>query len=241
MNKDLIKKRFSKCISTYDENAKIQKRMAEKLLSMLKNENYPKVLEIGCGTGLLTKLAIKKLEFKSYVANDIVGDCKDFITSLSPEIKFVQDDIENIIQKSDNKFDLIISNAAFQWIDDIENFINILYNKLEPNGILLFSTFGVENFRELSFALDKNLSYHSSKEYRELLKNFQLEIDEEAHILAFKTPKDVLKHIKLTGVNAIDETKWTKSDMIRFEKGYNNFCSFRPTLTYNPIYIKISK
>lgn len=241
MNKELIKKRFSKCITTYDENAKIQRRMAEKLFSYLDTDEFERILEIGCGTGFLTKNAVKKLKFKSYIANDIIGDCQNLIEKLSPKIEFIQADIENIIKNSNNKYNLIISNASFQWIEDIENFISILYEKLEKNGILLFSTFGLENFREISFVLDKNLTYHSAKEYKKMLKNYNFSIEEEAHILAFKSPKDVLKHIQLTGVNAINEAKWTKTDMLNFEKGYNNFCSNRPTLTYNPIYIKIIK
>ncbi len=241
MNKELIKKRFSKCITTYDENAKIQRRMAEKLFSYIDTDEFERILEIGCGTGFLTKNAVNKLKFKSYIANDIIGDCQDLIEKLSPKIEFIQGDIENIIKNSNNRYNLIISNASFQWIEDIENFISILYEKLEKNGILLFSTFGIENFRELSFVLDKNLAYHSAKEYKNMLKNYNFSIEEEAHILAFKSPKDVLKHIQLTGVNAINEAKWTKTDMLNFEKGYNNFCSNRPTLTYNPIYIKIIK
>ena len=35
MNKELIQQRFAKNLSTYNENAKIQKRMAEKLVSIV--------------------------------------------------------------------------------------------------------------------------------------------------------------------------------------------------------------
>ena len=53
------------------------------------------------------------------------------------------------------------------------------------------------------------------------------------------TRKDILKHIKSTGVNALEMVSWTKTDMQKFENGYNNFCSGIPTLTYHPIYVKI--
>ena len=59
--------------------------------------------------------------------------------------------------------------------------------------------------------------------------------------MAFKTPIEVLKHIQSTGVNAISSETWTKKDLENFENGYNNFCANRPTLTYNPIYVKIQK
>ena len=35
-------------------------------------------------------------------------------------------------------------------------------------------------------------------------------ITPEIHIMAFETPKDVLKHLQLTGVNAIENKSWTK-------------------------------
>ena len=65
MNKELIQKRFTKNLKTYNDNAKIQKIMAEKLLSYLDNNYYNNILEIGCGTGLLTSLAVQKLQFKT--------------------------------------------------------------------------------------------------------------------------------------------------------------------------------
>ena len=77
MNKELVKQRFSRKLNIYDENARIQKQMAERLIGMIapslkflsfgdKNNTSPQleilpspirrgdfqVLEIGCGTGL---------------------------------------------------------------------------------------------------------------------------------------------------------------------------------------------
>jgi hypothetical protein len=64
-------------------------------------------------------------------------------------------------------------------------------------------------------------------------------IEQEIHVLAFDSPKAVLRHLQMTGVNAIENISWTKKDLINFESAYKNLCSRRTTLTYNPIYIKI--
>ena len=72
-----------------------------------------------------------------------------------------------------------------------------------------------------------------------MFKIFQISSDEEIHIMSFATPKDVLKHLQATGVNAVESVSWTKKDLIKFENAYSNLCSKRPTLTYNPIYVKI--
>ena len=239
MNKDLIKKRFARNLGSYNDNARIQKQMAEKLVSFLKEKEYNNILEIGCGTGLLTELAVENLKFEKYVANDIVEGCSEYVKNICPEIKFVSGDIEELLEQSDAKYDLIISNAVFQWFDDLSDVINKLVQKLNKGGTLLFSTFGAENYREIFFVLGKTLPYFSKREIEEMIKAYAYEIEEESRILAFNTPKDILKHIKLTGVNALEPTTWTKSDMIKFENGYNNFCSGVPTLTYHPIYVNI--
>lgn len=239
MNKDLIKKRFAKNLDTYNDNAKIQKKMAERLLSFLARKDFDDILEIGCGTGFLTQLVNDNFNFKTYTANDIVESCEKYVKEINPEINFIPADIEKAVENSDKKYDLIISNAAFQWVENLENFIKLLVSKLNDNGVLLFSTFGPENFREVNFVLGKTLSYYSANELQEIIKDYKNIVEQEMHVMAFKTPKDILKHIKSTGVNALEMVSWTKTDMQKFENGYNNFCSGIPTLTYHPIYVRI--
>ena len=56
----------------------------------------------------------------------------------------------------------------------------------------------------------------------------------------YKEFQNALDNFKI--LHYVSGTKpWTKKDLIKFENGYKNFCSKRPTLTYNPIYIKITK
>ena len=239
MNKDLIQKRFAKNLDTYNDNAKIQKKMAERLLSFLDRTDFNDILEIGCGTGFLTQLVNDGFNFNTYTANDIVESCEKYVKEINPKINFIPADIEKAVENSDKKYDLIISNAAFQWVENLESFIKLLVSKLNDDGVLLFSTFGPENFREVNFVLGKTLPYYSANELQEIINGYKSVVEQEMHVMAFKTPKDILKHIKSTGVNALEMVSWTKTDMQKFENGYNNFCSGIPTLTYHPIYVKI--
>lgn len=239
MNKELIKRRFARSLKTYNDNAIIQRQMAEKLLSYLDGKSFDNILEIGCGTGFLTELALNKLEYKNYTANDIVDECYSFIKNISPEINFLSGDIEQKVIDEAEKYDLILSNAAFQWVKDIEGFIRSLIQKLNPGGVLLFSTFGVENFKEIYQIQGMTLPYYSKKNLENMLGEYNLYVDEEINVLTFKTPLEVLKHLHNTGVNSLETVAWTKSDMLDFEKKYLDFCKPLPTLTYNPVYVKI--
>jgi malonyl-CoA O-methyltransferase len=237
MNKVLIRERFAKNLESYNENAKIQKRMAERLVELAKNRNPEKILEIGCGTGFVTKLINDRFEFKTYLALDIVEECETYIENINPNITFIPADIEEFIKSNNENFDLIISNASLQWVDDFENVIKALQTKLNPNGELVFSTFGNENFREIFHITGTTLDYFSNSRLQEMFP--KADIYPEIHIMAFNTPKDVLKHLQLTGVNGLEQKSWTKKDLIKFENGYKNICTNRPTLTYNPVYIRI--
>ena len=55
MNKALIRERFARNLKSYNQNAKIQNKMAQRLISFSDKNDYEKIFEIGCGTGLLTE------------------------------------------------------------------------------------------------------------------------------------------------------------------------------------------
>ena len=237
MNTELVKKRFAKSIKTYDENAFVQKGMAAKLKTMLIPKPYRKVLEIGCGTGFLTNIVSKDLDFETYIANDLVEDCKRYINEINPKIEFVSGDIKEVLNNSNQTFDLIISNAALQWVPDYEEFFNILLKKLNPTGVLLFSTFGKKNFAEIYETIGVSLNYPSKEELKNIFRNYTCKIEEELEVLSFNSALDVLKHIKYTGVNCLSASTWTKSNLKDFEEKYKK----PAVLTYNPVYVYIQK
>lgn len=234
IDKALVKKRFSRNLETYKDNSVVQNKMADRLVGMI-NFCPENVLELGCGTGLLTEKLVKTFQFKIYDTVDIVSECETYINKISDKINFYQSDIETYDFKG--QYDLIISNAVFQWIEDMPKFINKLKNCLKPNGILLFSTFGTENLREISKLTGYSLDYKSVEELNSSI--YPYTIDEEKLVMNFENPKAVLKHLKYTGVNAISKQHWTKSDLIEFEKKYYELCPTGIVLTYHPIYVKL--
>lgn len=250
INKQLVSNRFAKSIDTYNKNAFVQQEMADKLCLSVKgiqNKDYNSIFEIGCGTGFLTKRLIREFKPSNLVSNDIVKNYSPVIDSIIEESiehsnefthRFEDCDIESY--NTSDKFDLIISNATFQWLTDIDEFFKKSYSWLKDDAILAFTTFGPENFIEIkeieNFGLDYiPFSIMQSKLQRHFDILYKSEDDNKIY---FETPRDVLNHIKLTGVNGLRKEKWTKSDFQRFSEEYvARFNTDKGlSLTYNPYY-----
>ncbi len=240
IDKSLVKRRFQRSLKTYDDYAFAQKKTAEKLINLLPEKNFSSVLEIGCATGILTKEIKKNIIFNEFTANDIVEESKKYIDKIITPNTFLSGDIEEI--KLNKKYDLIISNACLQWCDNIENVISKLFEALTPNGILAFSVFGDENLKEIKTVFKiKPLQYSIQPLYNSLAKFQDCTVEEEILTFYFNNPIDVLKHLKFTGVNALNNVKLTKTKLqnycSEYQKLYNN--GSKVTLTYNPVYIII--
>ncbi len=149
--KHRTKSSFSKSALTYDNIAGLQFKIADILVSMLdKSKCALKILDVGTGTGYL----IDKLErifpnAKIYAADIAFGMVK--ISSAKKCINrtnFIQADAEFLPYKND-MFDILISNSAYQWMENYSRGINELYRVIKPEGKFIFSMFGGETLCEL--------------------------------------------------------------------------------------------
>ncbi len=236
INPKLIKKQFEKSINTYNENAIVQKIMAEKLVEEIAkiNTHFDNILELGCGAGLLTEELIKKITFKNYFANDLIENAKSYITNLIPNSTFYCGNAKRI--KPAQKMDLIISNAMFQWFENLDSISLYYKNLLNNNGILAFSTFSKDNFKEIRDLTGLSLNYKSLEEIKCIFqKNYDIiHIEEFSKILHFSTPLELLAHMKSTGVNSLTAQHWTFKEIKAFCDSYKNKYP-EINLTYSPI------
>ncbi|MDD3594502.1 MAG: malonyl-ACP O-methyltransferase BioC [Candidatus Gastranaerophilales bacterium] len=239
----LIESRFKKGFATYEDSAFVQARMARLLTDMLKNHqsDFDKIMEIGSGTGLLTKEIVNNFNFKEFIANDLIADCEEHVRKISDEILFFYEDAQNF--NINKKFDLIMSNATFQWFDDLAETLRSFHICLKNSGYLAFSTFGVANFKEIKDTLGLSLNYKPKDEICSILsENFDiLDTMEWEEKLEFKEVLDVLKYIKQIGTNSLIKGLWTKSKLEKFVKDYENLDTKGIFLTYNPILIVARK
>ena len=245
--KKLITHRFSKAQTTYDANALAQKEIACKLSSLISEatpQNYSpnSMFEIGCGTGLLTRILLSRYSFKTVHLNDISDVFASFFSDLNEkyDYDFYVKDAEEIILS--REYDLIVSSSVFQWFDHIPSFLEKIRQHMSPGGIFAFSTFGSQNMREIRELTGTGLAYFSKEEWLELLSgHFQIVQTEESIMeLQLPSPKEVLNHLKQTGVNAFkhQSTIWTPAKMRQFEQSYRALFSAgeQVKLTYHPLY-----
>lgn len=242
-NKELIKKRFEHSFPTYDQNAPVQRLMAKHLAEQIEHQSgtaFSKILEIGCGTGFLTS-HLANFELKKLLINDLSPEIIRYIEKIAPQANYLIGDMEAV--RFETKFDLIASNATFQWAEDLDQMIRRFHKILDNKGILAFTTFGKNNFQEISKITHKKLWYKSLEELQRLFYDFDIKyLEKTTEKMEFENAKDVLKHIKHIGANAITTQIWTKSDLKSFEENYQKYkIDGKYILTYEPIYAVLQK
>ncbi|HRZ79474.1 MAG TPA: methyltransferase domain-containing protein [bacterium] len=238
INKENIGKRFKKATATYDEYAVVQKMMAQELVSMLKNHGFSSfgtVYEIGTGTGILTKIVSTELKYEQLFCNDLFGESYNYISGLCDRKCFLAGDGESVELIPGNT-DLIISNATFQWFEDLPEFLKCSSQKISKNGVIAFSTFGTAQFKEIREITGNGLHYFTKDELLSRIGNcFELVyFGETRQVLHFRTFREILIHISRTGVAGVGEEK--NIELKEFARSYTEkfFSDGNYRLTYDP-------
>ena len=229
VDKRLVRQRFGCSATTYNDNASVQRTITEHLCKKLPDRPLGDILEVGSGSGLLTRELLKRRP-SSFLAIDLnaaeidgqpvdAADAEVFMARQAPE-----------------RFDTIVSASTMQWFNSPRRFAERVRRALCPGGTAVLSTFGPDNFAELD-GLAPRRRYLSADRWCTILPDAVIE---EEHIeLLFETPADVLRHIKLTGVNAIRQG--SHAEALRLLRNYPRRSDGRCSLTYHPIFIILQK
>ena len=121
------------------------------LQAIFKNK---RILDLGCGGGLLAESLCKKGANVKAIdsSSSLIKVAKKRAKAKGFKIEYQNSTIEDIIKKK-NKFDIIISLEVIEHVKDYKQFLNNVFNSLNPKGLLILSTINRNFFSYLSTIL----------------------------------------------------------------------------------------
>lgn len=227
IDKDLVKQRFSSAIAHYDREASPQRLVAERIDTLLGERiDLPEglVFEIGCGTGFLSeKLWHRYGSSHPMLFNDISADMENPLREKVGQTPlFTASDAEH--SEWDNDCALIAAASCIQWWHEPGQFFTKSHRHLKEGGFLAFGTYGERNLHELRNVTGQGLTYDNLMTITRRLKESgfrDIHVEESTHTLLFPDLVSLLRHLKLTGVNAITPAvTWTPRMLTEAESLY---------------------
>lgn len=146
-----IAARFGARAESYDLHAGLQRAVADRLARLLPPLDRPRVLELGCGTGLFSRHLIKRYPNGSFVLTDVapamIAECRrNLAPSGTPHISFEVMDAGEAGGHAE--LDLIVSSMTLHWLADPVASLERLRQFLAPDGVMLYATLGTDSFAE---------------------------------------------------------------------------------------------
>jgi malonyl-CoA O-methyltransferase len=222
MNKQ-IQKRFDHSILTYKEAAGIQKQVARRCCSHIPDQDYPRVLEIGAGGGLLTQCFYKRKRTPDiFAALDISRKMLTLVPAGSASL--IQADGEKPPFRKES-FNLLMSSSAMQWYEHGQTSLLNNISLLKNGGFFSLAIFVAGTFKEMGrvasatgfgslFPLPSAESFTDCLDHEKL--NYESALEEYTQY--FPSPGEFLKSHKQTGAT------FTRSNIAFGKKKYMDFC-----------------
>ncbi len=146
-----VAERFGRHARRYEAHARLQASVAERLADMLPDLDAPTVLEIGCGTGLLSRHLAARYPNGELVLTDasapMLAECKRNLEGADgPSVRY---EVMDAGKPSGHEgLDLIVASMALHWLPDPVGSLKRFRAQLAPGGVLLFAALGPESFAE---------------------------------------------------------------------------------------------
>ncbi|MFH1913762.1 MAG: methyltransferase domain-containing protein [Pseudomonadota bacterium] len=210
LSKESIRRAFERARNTYAEAAQVQDRAALRCAEHVPPGNYPAILEIGAGGGVLTRHIVARCSHSRYVAVDISSGMlaqvsRDGLTN--PE--FVVADGEYLILPHE-RFDLLVSSSTMQWYRSPEVSIRDNLGLLRHGGRFSLSIFIDGTYAEFAEAsamsgFGSMLSMRSARYFMDILQDAKLaslETEIVTHVAYYPTVAEMLRAHRATGATA---------------------------------------
>ncbi len=156
LDKDKARRSFSRAAADYDDTAVLQHEIGRRMLERLDFIRLePRViLDIGCGTGLVTEALVKRYPSARVLALDFALPMLERTRRRGRwrrRPRCVCADLDHL-PLAEQSVDLVFANASLQWSARPAQAITDIARILRPGGLMMFSSFGPDTLQELRAA-----------------------------------------------------------------------------------------
>jgi malonyl-CoA O-methyltransferase len=266
---DPVVKEFSLYVDTYETHAVVQKIAAETLMQLLKQEYQPEnfstpgqsgtgaakiiarplsILEIGCGTGILTRPLLELFPESYFLCVDgskamlqkLKKSIRGEVAHTSTRLKEIDcNRLSEFLFHPNFSADLVVSSFALQWMYDLPFALRSISAVLIPGGLLAIAIPGSESFPEWRQACDLAevpFTANPLPGHQELHNTFsQLKfagaLHESVVTQRFRSSRDFFKSLKMAGASkqlllpGEPERKLSARDFNRLVKAWDSLYS----------------
>lgn len=248
VDKSLVGRRFSAARETYRRGASVQRRVAESLWSRVVpliegKRDFGRIIEVGAGTGVLTELYEMALTCGGCRCSSLeLWDLAEHFGMLPSNASWLTCDAETCIRSVEpESVNLLLSSSTLQWFHSPERFVAEAYRVLRKGGIAAFALYGEGTFSQLRELTGVSLRYPSLATLKAALPaDAIIEVGETESIsMDFASPKELLRHLRETGVNGATEP--SPALALRIARHYPASPDGRYRLSYCPLYLIFRK
>ncbi len=146
-----IAARFGACAGSYEAHAGLQEAVADRLAKLLPDLEAPRVLELGCGTGLFSRHLVARYPDGQFVLTDaapaMIAECRRNLADLGP--RHTTYEVMDAGEAGGHEgLDLIATSMTLHWLPDPVASLARLTALLAPDGVLVFATLGPDSYAE---------------------------------------------------------------------------------------------
>lgn len=251
---------FEKAAENYHQKADIQRRAASSMMDSFRpwKQALPPgpVLEVGCGTGILSELLIKEIPWKEIIISDVspkmVEICRSNLEKaglLSDKISFKVLDA-NDFEVVPDTYAMVVSNFAAHWFKDTSISLERLGDCIVYGGLLLSSFPGNKSFanwRETALELGLPFTANPLPDSEEVvvkvsMSKVQVDFFEGFMEQEFDSSLDFFRHLKEIGSSVSKTGHSLSPKQFRLLTNYwDNKAGGKKSIKWHIVYVAAKK